>query len=750
MSEVAAAEVGAEVAPEIEQVAAEQEGKKAASETEQEGTKAASETEHSAKTNTKKEGEKGEKGEEEEEEQAEKEESSSPDNTNSSNNSDNTPNNSSGSGDSNFGLSVNAGNGGKPLTPSEKQAIVDKTARDLVNTICNTMVNSQPLTETLQNVTSKQIAETFNNPQLEAKDKLTDTILGSIQQSLRNVDGNTLLLYSILGDANGHKAYLELMKNVLTNAQLKTSSGKQYFQAFSNNVAKTLRRQPTSLFINQIGGGKTIKGGRRKWRKSLKRGGNKRCKNCGRGFFGRPTQYCPCGGNISQKGGNDTDSENEDETTRESIRGDTNEGNKEDEQTTGQWLSDKLTSFGSKRSRMKKAGTYKDFESSKTRSAKLREEHNTNKEILNDKLAKEKAEINANSDMGYFEKRNAISRLSNLHNMEKQKERVRHNIEENKEKAYRYNLENGLSQDAPNKYTREIEKQQALHELQEANIEKQKILNHHADAEKKLKTAMEKGDNDEINQAQKELDAHSDKLAEAEQNVKEKETNARKHTRTGQIYNKAASVGKTAKNFGKSIYHSKTLKKGSEMLSTGASALGKGLSSVASNMAQSTPSQSSSSSSGSSGVADASGSGTGTDDQSNEILSTYTSDLVRALSDRLATTETTIINKIVDAIYYHVHNNAKDILQSISNVITDQNITSGLNGASAKIMLCSCLYNHATILLNSMREAYEKYKKQQKQDKKPVYPSYLKSELFIVAFTEKLELKIKEKLFKKD
>jgi hypothetical protein len=49
-----------------------------------------------------------------------------------------------------------------------------------------------------------------------------------------------------------------------------------------------------------------------------------------------------------------------------------------------------------------------------------------------------------------------------------------------------------------------------------------------------------------------------------------------------------------------------------------------------------------------------------------------------------------------------------------------------------------------------MREAYEKYKKQQKQDKKPVYPSYLKSELFIVAFTDKLELKIKEKLFKKD
>ena len=597
------------------------------------------------------------------------------------------------------------------------------------------MVNSQPLIETLQNVTSKQIAETFNNPQLEAKDKLTDTILGSIQQSLRNVDGNTLLLYSILGDANGHKAYLELMKNVLTHAQLKTSSGKQYFQAFSNNVSKTLRRQPTSLFINQLGGGKTIKGGRKKWRKSLKREGNKKtCNNCGSGFFGGPTQHCSCGGNISQKGGTDTDSE--------------------DEQTTGQWLSDKLTSFGSKRSRMKKAmkkaGTYDEFESSKTRSAKLREEHNTNKETLNDDFAKEKAEINANSDMGYFEKRNAISRLSNLHNMEKQKNRIQHNIEENKEKAKRYNLENGLSQDAPNKYTREIEKQRSLHELQKANIEKQNILNAHADAEKKLKTAMEKGDNDEINQAQKELDAHSDKLAEAEQDVKEKETNARKHTRTGQIYNKAASVGKTAKNIGKSIYHSKTLKKGSKMLSKGASALGKGLSSIASNIAHSDPSQSSSSSSGSLGVADASGSGTVTDDQSNEILSTYTSDLVRALSNRLATTETTIINKIVDAIYYHVHNNAKDILQSISNVITDQNITSGLNGASAKIMLCSCLYNHATILLNSMREAYEKYKKQQKQDKKPVYPSYLKSELFIVAFTEKLELKIKEKLFKKE
>ena len=734
MSEVAAEEVGELAAPIIEKEAAKQTEKEAAKQTEKE---AASETEHNA------EKEKGEKGEKGEEEQAEKKESSSSDNTNSSNNSGSTPDNSSGSGDSNFGLSVNAGNGGKPLTPSEKQAIVDKTARDLVNTICNTMVNSQPLIETLQNVTSKQIAETFNNPQLEAKNKLTDTILGSIQQSLRNVDGNTLLLYSILGDANGHKAYLELMKNVLTNAQLKTSSGKRYFQAFSNNVSKTLRRQPTSLFINKLGGGKTLRGGRKKWTKTLKRGGNKiTCKNCGRGFFGRPTQHCPCGGNISQKGGTDPD---EDETTtRESISEDPNE---DGEQTTSQWMRNKMTSFGSKRSKMKQDGTYKDFEESKKRSAKLREEHDTNKEQLNDELAKEKAKINENTYMGYFEKRKLNSRLNNLHNMEKQKNRIQHNIEENKEKAKRYNLENGLSQDAPNKYTREIEKQQALHKLQEANIQKQHIMNAHEDAEQKLKDAMESGTNDEINQAQKEFDKHNDKLAEAEQNVKEKESKARKYTRTGQIYNKAASMGKTAKNIGKSIYHSKTLKKGSKMLSKGASALGKGLSSIASNMAHSGPSQSSSSSSGSSGVADASGSGTGTDDQSNEILSTYTSDLVRALSNRLATTETTIINKIVDAIYYHVHNNAKDILQSISNVITDQNITNGLNGVSAKILLCSCLYNHATILLNSMREAYDKYKKQQKQDKKPVYPSYLKSELFIVAFTEKLELKIKEKLF---
>lgn len=738
MSEVAA-EVGELAAPIIEKEAAKQTEKEAAKQTEKE---AASETEHNA------EKEKGEKGEKGEEEQAEKKESSSSDNTNSSNNSGSTPDNSSGSGDSNFGLSVNSGNGGKPLTPSEKQAIVDKTARDLVNTICNTMVNSQPLTETLQNVTSKQIAETFNNPQLEAKDKLTDTILGSIQQSLRNVDGNTLLLYSILGDANGHKAYLELMKNVLTNAQLKTSSGKRYFQAFSNNVSKTLRRQPTSLFINKLGGGKTLRGGRKKWTKTLKRGANKKtCNNCGRGFFGTQSQHCPCGGNISQKGGNDTDSENENEPTRESISEDPNEGNEDGEQTTSQWMRNKMTSFGSKRSKMKQDGTYKDFEESKKRSAKLREEHDTNKEQLNDELAKEKAKINENTYMGYFEKRKLNSRLNNLHNMEKQKNRIQHNIEENKEKAKRYNLENGLSQDAPNKYTREIEKQQALHKLQEANIQKQHIMNAHEDAEQKLKDAMESGTNDEINQAQKEFDKHNDKLAEAEQNVKEKESKARKYTRTGQIYNKAASMGKTAKNIGKSIYHSKTLKKGSKMLSKGASALGKGLSSIASNMAHSGPSQSSSSSSGSSGVADASGSGTGTDDQSNEILSTYTSDLVRALSNRLATTETTIINKIVDAIYYHVHNNAKDILQSISNVITDQNITNGLNGVSAKILLCSCLYNHATILLNSMREAYDKYKKQQKQDKKPVYPSYLKSELFIVAFTEKLELKIKEKLF---
>ena len=739
------AEVAAETAgPEIEEVAAGQAEKEAAK---QEGKKAAEHsTETTATHNTKKEEGKKEKGEGEEEKG---ESSSTSDNTNSSNNSGSTPDNSSGSGDSNFGLSVNAGNGGKPLTPSEKQAIVDKTARDLVNTICNTMVNSQPLTETLQNVTSKQIAETFNNPQLEAKDKLTDTILGSIQQSLRNVDGDTLLLYSILGDANGHKAYLELMKNVLTHAQLKTSSGKRYFQAFSNNVSKTLRRQPTSLFINKLGGGKTIKGGRRKWTKTLKRGGNKKtCNNCGRGFFGGPSQHCSCGGNISQKGGNDTDSENEDETTtRESISEDPNEGNEDGEQTTSQWMRNKMTSFGSKRSKMKQDGTYKDFEESKKRSAKLREEHDTNKEQLNDELTKEKAKINENTYMGYFEKRKVNSRLNNLHNMEKQKNRIQHNIEENKEKAKRYNLENGLSQDAPNKYTREIEKQQALHKLQEANIQKQHIMNAHEDAEQKLKDAMESGTNDEINQAQKEFDKHNDKLAEAEENVKEKESKARKHTRTGQIYNKAASMGKTAKNIGKSIYHSKTLKKGSKMLSKGASALGKGLSSIASNMAHSGPSQSSSSSSGSSGVADASGSGTGTDDQSNEILSTYTSDLVRALSNRLATTETTIINKIVDAIYYHVHNNAKDILQSISNVITDQNITNGLNGVSAKILLCSCLYNHATILLNSMREAYDKYKKQQKQDKKPVYPSYLKSELFIVAFTEKLELKIKEKLF---
>jgi hypothetical protein len=81
-------------------------------------------------------------------------------------------------------------------------------------------------------------------------------------------------------------------------------------------------------------------------------------------------------------------------------------------------------------------------------------------------------------------------------------------------------------------------------------------------------------------------------------------------------------------------------------------------------------------------------------------------ELFGKVSDKLSNMEDQILNKILDAVYYIIKHNPRSILESLAQILTSKGVTDGLNGASTKILICSCLYNNSTIFGNSLTETY--------------------------------------------
>ena len=137
--------------------------------------------------------------------------------------------------------------------------------------------------------------------------------------------------------------------------------------------------------------------------------------------------------------------------------------------------------------------------------------------------------------------------------------------------------------------------------------------------------------------------------------------------------------------------------------------------------------------------------------QSQEIMHDYASDLLGKVSERLGNMEGLILNKILDAIYYHIKHNPKPILESLVQVITNPRVAQGLNGASTKILLCSCLYNNSTVFGNALTETYmSDVYKGKKTFSPPKIGDHLKklsSTEFLNGFTANMKKKLEQDVF---
>ena len=140
----------------------------------------------------------------------------------------------------------------------------------------------------------------------------------------------------------------------------------------------------------------------------------------------------------------------------------------------------------------------------------------------------------------------------------------------------------------------------------------------------------------------------------------------------------------------------------------------------------------------------------------DELLTEYVSDLMQKLEDRIGNMDGLIMNRINDAVYTHISKHPGPILNSLANIMNTPQVTQGLNGASAKILICSCLTNNSVLFGNALESAYKKKEeelnKQQTTDgsaSKTVFVSsdYTKSQPYIDEFTEYMMDNLKQQLF---
>ena len=140
----------------------------------------------------------------------------------------------------------------------------------------------------------------------------------------------------------------------------------------------------------------------------------------------------------------------------------------------------------------------------------------------------------------------------------------------------------------------------------------------------------------------------------------------------------------------------------------------------------------------------------------DELLTEYVSDLMQKLEDRIGNMDGLILNRINDAVYTHISKHPGPILNSLANIMNTPQVTQGLNGASAKILICSCLTNNSVLFGNALESAYKKKEeelnKQQTTDgsaSKTVFVSsdYTKSQPYIDDFTEYMMNNLKQQLF---
>ena len=131
----------------------------------------------------------------------------------------------------------------------------------------------------------------------------------------------------------------------------------------------------------------------------------------------------------------------------------------------------------------------------------------------------------------------------------------------------------------------------------------------------------------------------------------------------------------------------------------------------------------------------------------DQLAQQYASDLLEKVAARLGQMESTILDKITQAVYYHLLQSPTPILESLVSVMTSSDVTQGINGASAKILFCSCLTNNSVLLGDCMNKAYKEKKNEAKKANKSIDAGYATSRRFIDDFTSIMENKLRVVLF---
>ena len=131
----------------------------------------------------------------------------------------------------------------------------------------------------------------------------------------------------------------------------------------------------------------------------------------------------------------------------------------------------------------------------------------------------------------------------------------------------------------------------------------------------------------------------------------------------------------------------------------------------------------------------------------DQLAQQYATDLLEKIASRLGQMESTILDKITQAVYYHLLQSPTPILESLVNVMTSSDVTQGINGASAKILFCSCLTNNSVLVGDCMNKAYKEKKTQAEKANQSIDVGYATSIQFIDDFTSIMENKLRIVLF---
>lgn len=263
-------------------------------------------------------------------------------------------------------------------------------------------------------------------------------------------------------------------------------------------------------------------------------------------------------------------------------------------------------------------------------------------------------------------------------------------------------------------------KYDAIEKQHEAHVN---VLKHHGELKQLTSVPLEDGETQEQRNAK--ITAKENELQDTLKQHAQVKANADKLKITGRL---RSTLKKTVGKYGP--FASKTMKRG---LSTVLKGIGKTLT------PKETPQKK-----------------LGPGKSEDELLTEYVSDLMQKLEDRIGNMDGLIMNRINDAVYTHISKHPGPILNSLANIMNTPQVTQGLNGASAKILICSCLTNNSVLFGNALESAYKKkeeeLKKQQTTDgsaSKTVFVSsdYTKSQPYIDEFTEYMMDNLKQQLF---